>query len=209
MTARELQSQLHQARRQISTDAYGMSLGEVVTLYRSKELVIDPLYQRLFRWDESQKTRFVESVLLGLAVPPIFVFQREDGTWDLLDGLHPVMTILQLTGDLLDEKGRPVTPLVLRDTTLLPALSGMSWHGAVAEEDEDDDPEDDGTAFNIQLRLDLRRARIHVEILRHQCGMDVAQALFERFNANGTAFTPEELRLAMISLGKTDPSHMD
>ena len=211
MTARELQSQLHPARRQISTDGYGMSLGEIVTLYRAKKLVIHPAYQCLFQWNESQKTRFIESVLLGLAVPPIFVFQRKNGTWELLDGLHPVMTVLQLTGDLLDEDGRPVTPLVLTGARRLPALNGMSWLGPNPDEDddEDDEPDADGPAFDIQMRLDVRRARIHVEILRNQCGQDVKLELFQRLNSNGWKFGQKELRQTLISLGRQMPPSID
>lgn len=66
--------EVQMARQDIVTDGYEMSLGEVINLYKDKELVIDPVFQRLFRWDDQRKTRFVESLLLGIPVPPIFVF---------------------------------------------------------------------------------------------------------------------------------------
>jgi uncharacterized protein with ParB-like and HNH nuclease domain len=189
-----------------------MSLGEIVSLYRSRKLVIHPAYQRLFQWNESQKTLFIESVLLGLAVPPIFVFQRKNGTWELLDGLQPVMTLLQLTGDLLSEEGQPIESLVLAGTPLLPALAGMSWLGPNPEEDDDDDydqPDPNSKAFSIQMRLDVRRARIHVEILRNECGQEVKLALFQRLNSNGWKLGQKDIRQAGIAMNKPKAATTD
>eukprot|EP01041_Mallomonas_annulata_P019632 gene19632-39051_t len=66
MTLVAVTEQLNTARRKVVTDGYEMSLGEIASLYKSGELVIDPNYQRLFRWEESQRTRFIESLLLGI-----------------------------------------------------------------------------------------------------------------------------------------------
>lgn len=83
-----LEDQILAARREIKPDGYDMSVGEIMNLYRNKELVINPAYQRLFRWKPLQKTRFIESLLLGIPIPPIFVFQSELGVWELIDGLQ-------------------------------------------------------------------------------------------------------------------------
>ena len=69
-----LEEQLHNARHEVVTDGYEMSIGEIVSLYKDRELVIDPAFQRLFRWDEGRKTSFLESLLLGIPIPPLFVF---------------------------------------------------------------------------------------------------------------------------------------
>ena len=84
----ELEQQIETASRQIVSDGYDMSVGELISLYKEKELIINPSYQRLFRWEESQKTKFIESLLLGIPIPPIFVFQKADGIWELIDGLQ-------------------------------------------------------------------------------------------------------------------------
>jgi uncharacterized protein with ParB-like and HNH nuclease domain len=54
------------ARKKVVTDGYDMSLGELMNLYRNNELKIDPVFQRLFRWRDDRKTRFIESILLGI-----------------------------------------------------------------------------------------------------------------------------------------------
>lgn len=189
MSAEQLQAQLNTARRQVVTDGYDMSLGEIASLYRSKELVIAPSYQRLFRWEESQKTRFIESILLGIPVPPVFVFQRDDGVWELIDGLQRISTVLQLIGDLRTAEGTPYDPLVLGGTNLLPALSGMRWGGADQE----------GTqAFNVALQLEVKRARMRVEILRKESDQDTKFELFQRLNTGGSKLSEQEVRNSVL-----------
>ena len=71
------------AQRAVKTDAYQMSIGEIVNMYIDGELVINPSFQRLFRWESHQKSKLIESLLLGIPLPPIFVFETDDGTWEL------------------------------------------------------------------------------------------------------------------------------
>ena len=82
-----LQEEIDKARGDIKTDAYPMSIGEWINLYRDEELDIHPEFQRFFRWNPGQKSRFIESILLGIPIPPIFVAQTTKGIWDVVDGL--------------------------------------------------------------------------------------------------------------------------
>lgn len=82
------------ARKEIVADGYDMSIGEVMNLYRDEEMIIDPEFQRYFRWKASQKTKFIESLLLGIPFPPIFVFQTQKGLWELIDGLQRLSTVV-------------------------------------------------------------------------------------------------------------------
>src|SRR6266436_1141066 len=72
-----LQEEIQAARKKVVADGYEMSLGELINLYRNDELKIDPVFQRLFRWDDERKTRFIESIILGIPFPPIFVYQDD------------------------------------------------------------------------------------------------------------------------------------
>ena len=68
--------------KEIITDSYSMSVGEIISMYNDGDLDIHPEFQRFFRWKDSQKSRLIESFLLNFLVPPIFVYQRSDGVWD-------------------------------------------------------------------------------------------------------------------------------
>ena len=101
-----LQVEIDEARAEIRTDSYAVSIGEWISLYEKNELDIHPEFQRFFRWSPEQKSRLVESILLGIPIPQIFVAQRPDGIWDVVDGVQRLSTIYQLAGILRDEKGK-------------------------------------------------------------------------------------------------------
>ena len=90
-----LKEEISAKRKEIVVDAYPMSIGEMMNLYKDDELDVHPEFQRFFRWDDEQKTRLIESILLGIPIPPIFVAQRIDGKWDVIDGQQRLSTVLQ------------------------------------------------------------------------------------------------------------------
>src|SRR5882762_1668266 len=101
------------AQRFVKTDAYQMSIGEIVSMYDSREIIIDPEFQRLFRWDIGQKARLIESLLLGIPLPSIFVFEKENGSWELIDGLQRVSTVLEFMGKLRSASDHVEPPSIL------------------------------------------------------------------------------------------------
>src|SRR5688572_29845640 len=95
-----LKDDIEVARREIVSDGYEMSVGELINLYSNSEIIVSPDFQRLFRWNSSRKTTFIESLLLGIPIPPIFVYQNQDGIWELIDGLQRLSTVFEFVGIL-------------------------------------------------------------------------------------------------------------
>lgn len=106
-----LQDEISQKSAEVKSESYSMSIGELSNLYKDKEMDIHPEFQRFYRWSDTQKTKLIESILLGIPIPPIFVAQRQDGIWDVVDGLQRLSTIFQFMGILIDEKDEKVAPL--------------------------------------------------------------------------------------------------
>ncbi|QFR33718.1 DUF262 domain-containing protein [Ancylobacter sp. TS-1] len=189
-----LDDEVQAARKKVVTDGYDMSIGEIINLYKESELVIDPVFQRLFRWDDERKTRFIESLLLGIPIPSIFVYQTEFGVWELVDGLQRISTVLQLTGDLKGERADQLGPLVLNGTRLLPSLNGKRWKSSGPSIDDGI-----GQAFQIELK----RARVRVEILKSESDISAKFELFQRLNTGGAGLTEQEVRNSIaVSLNK-------
>ncbi|WP_292991334.1 DUF262 domain-containing protein [Pantoea sp.] len=193
-----LEEEVILSKKQIISDGYDMSVGEVMNLYRDKELVISPDYQRLFRWELSQKTRFIESLLLGIPIPPIFVHQDEDGTWELIDGLQRVSTILEFSG-LLENKdtGGLVPASTLSGTQFLPSLSNKKWSDPATPENE----------IGKTLQLEIKRARLRVEILRKGSDPYAKYELFQRLNTGGANLSEQEVRNCIAVMLNPDLYH--
>lgn len=173
-------------RKSIRTDGYTMSLGEVVNMYRDREIIIRPEYQRLFRWTITQQSRLIESILLDIPLPAIFVAASEDGTWEVVDGLQRLSTILLFMHELRKEPtDDKIAPRALVATKYLPSLEGMTW---------DQEPR----CFPNSLRISFKRARLDVRILLKESDKQIRYELFDRLNSGGAPTSPQEVRTAIL-----------
>lgn len=186
-----LVEQVTESRKLVHRDGYDMSFGEIASLYERGELIIHPEYQRLFRWDSTQKTRFIESLLLNIPIPPIFVFADEDGKWELVDGLQRISTVLEFMGLLRKEDGSLESKSILSGTSLLPALEGTQWSESAQEPPVQ-------KALPSTLQIAIRRGRIRVEILSSDSDARVKYELFQRLNTGGANLSEQEVRNCVI-----------
>lgn len=189
------------AQRLVKTDAYQMSIGEIVSMYDNREIIIDPEFQRLFRWNIGQKSKLIESLLLGIPLPSIFVFEKEDASWELIDGLQRISTILEFMGKLRNASGGLEVPSVLEATKYLPSLHNAVWErsdqiAAVPLEDQRE--------LEKGHQLSIRRARIGVEILKRPSEDQTKFDLFQRLNAGGTQANAQELRNCIMLMVNGD-----
>lgn len=181
----DLENELEGARRTISTDGYPMSVGELTNMYIEGDLIISPPFQRLFRWDDDQKSRLIESILIGIPLPSVFVAQDADGRWELVDGLQRISTLLQLQG-LLSKEGFPT--LKLNGTKYLPSLNGLSW-------DNDDDSK---SSLTPAQRRDIKRSKIDFKIVQRDSDPKTKFDLFQRLNSFGSKLSNQEIRNAQL-----------
>ena len=176
------------ARQVIQTDAYSMSIGELMNLYQSNEIDIHPEFQRFFRWTLFQKVQFIESILLGIPIPPIFVSQNEEGVWDVVDGLQRLSTVFEFTGILKDEEGNHLPPLSLQGTKYLPSLENKIW----------EDSEDSENSFTSAQRLFIKRSKFDISIMLRESDEKAKYELFQRLNTGGSLLSAQEVRNCII-----------
>ena len=181
-----LQTEIAELRTEIRTDGYPMSIGEWASLYEGGELDIHPEFQRFYRWTDTQKTSLIESILLGIPVPSVFVSQRDDGVWDVVDGLQRLSTLFQFMGILKDENGNILPPLKLQATKYLPSLNDIVWDGT------------GGTPLTVDLRLIFKRAKINVAIILRESDENTKYDLFQRLNTGGSQASDQEVRNCLL-----------
>jgi len=180
--------EVNEKRKEIRTDGYAMSISEWGSLYESKEIDIHPEFQRFYRWSDSQKTNLIESILLGIPIPPVFVSQRKDGIWDVVDGLQRLSTVYQFMGILKDENSNNIDSLVLTGTKYLPSLEGKKWNNL----------EDEENSFSQELRLIVKRSKINVSIILKESDETAKYDLFQRLNTGGSDLSPQEVRNCIL-----------
>jgi len=180
-----LKEEIAEKRKDIVVDSYPMSIGEMANLYKDGELDVHPEFQRFFRWDAEQKTKLIESILLGIPIPPIFVSQKINGTWDVIDGQQRLSTILQFLQILKKDDGSLYEPLTLQATKFLPSLGGVRW--------------DDDDCFLPEQKLVFKREKLNFTIIKETTESDTSKyEMFQRLNTNGTRLSAQEIRNCLM-----------
>jgi len=171
---KRLYDQVEASRKEIRADRMDMSFGEIMNMYDEGELIIAPEFQRAFRWGKDKQTKFIESLILGIPIPPIFVAETKGNVWELVDGLQRISTVLSFFGKLKDKEKNN---LVLEDTSILTELK-----------------EFDINTLPLNFKLLLKRAVCRVEIIRYDSEFDMRYELFNRLNTGGVLLSEQEIR---------------
>ena len=180
-----LKEEIAEKRKDMVVDSYPMSIGEVMNLYKDGELDVHPEFQRFFRWDDEQKTKLIESILLGIPIPPIFVSQRINGKWDVIDGQQRLSTVLQFLDVLHKEDGEKYEPLVLQSTKFLPSLNGVSWNNEAL--------------LSPDQKITFKREKLTFTIIKETAENDTSKyEMFQRLNTGGTHLSAQEIRNCLL-----------
>ena len=127
-------------------------------------------FQREFLWGKPQSDKFIESLLMGLPVPGIFLAKTKSGSLLVLDGQQRLITLQKFyenrpLGDLVQETYRGKT------------------YGALSEKEK--------------RRLD--DCLIHATVIQQKSphGYGSLYHIFERLNSGGKILTPQQIRMAL------------
>ncbi len=144
------------------------------------KLLYPPDFQRLFRWNVYQRTRLIESILIGIPIPPIFVAENKDGVWEVVDGLQRLSTILSFIGLLKpNPNGSPNdnNNWIMDEGDLIKEFEGLIYSN-----------------LPLKLQLNIKRASCRVEIIKWNSDFDMRYELFNRLNTGGSELTDQEIR---------------
>lgn len=170
------------AINRVRTRAVDVSFNEIFDMYGSNELIINPDFQRLFRWPESKQSQFIESLILELPVPPVYVIEVQDGIYELIDGLQRISSYFHFRGEH-PANGDTERFLKLQDCDVLPELNGSTYN---------DLPQ--------ALQIKLKRHFIRMEVLRRESDKRLRYHMFKRLNTGGELLSPQEIRNCTIRL---------
>lgn len=207
-----LDQEIERAARQVSTDAFSLTIGEIANMYRDGDIQINPDFQRLFRWDIERKSRLIESILVRIPLPSIFVFELPDSKWEVIDGLQRLSTILEFMGELKDPDTTDlIHPLALVGTQYLPSLRGAFWSENLKSkrisldvEKFEKFPNDFIDNSDVYFALDgdiqraIKRTKIGVQLLEKKSDPKSKYDLFQRLNSGGIVANDQEIRNCAI-----------
>lgn len=140
--------------------------------------MLDPEYQRRHRWDDTRKSRLIESFLLNVPVPPVFLYERDLARFEVMDGRQRLTALSDFYSDKF-------------------ALTGLEYW-----------PDLDGRRYSTlpsKVRDGIDRRYISSIILLQETANTEEQAatlkklVFERLNSGGVKLSSQETRNAIYS----------
>lgn len=171
MDKEKILKEIAENRNKFRVDHFDIIISEYIRKNKEEEIKLDPPYQRTFRWTKKDQSLLIESILLGIPLPPIYVFQREDGVWEVVDGLQRTMTIISFfKGDLK-----------LEGLKVLKELNGYNKNELPKE---------------IALKVEV--ARLRIELIEETKDIFSQYILFDRLNSNGEKLSEQEKRNFLI-----------
>lgn len=135
-----------------------------------KELIIDPDFQRGNVWAKKQGAELVESILMGIPIPVMYLFEMRDGSKQVVDGRQRIAAIL----DFLNDK------LILRDLKILSEYNNFKF-----------------SDLDAKMQGIFEDSQMYFYIIQPPTPERVKYDIFDRVNRGGTRLTNQEMRNAL------------
>jgi hypothetical protein len=148
------------------------SLRDVVDQIQDEEIDLSPDFQREFVWQSRQRTRLIESILLGIPLPAFYFNQGGDGTYQVVDGVQRLSTIALFMNDGHRLAGA--------DLEYLTDLDGLVY-----------------SELDPASSRRFRSTQIVVHVIEPQTPDEVKYDIFSRVNTLGSPLSAQEIRHAM------------
>ncbi len=157
----------------------------IVLQLRRGTIDLDPSFQRRDAWRQSRKSRFIESLILGLPIPQIVLAEKKDkrGEYIVIDGKQRLLTLAQFCHD--PASSLTSEPLVLSQLLVETELNGKTY------KDLTETP-----SLNQKLTAFLSQP-IRAVIIKNWPDEDFLYTVFHRLNSNSVPLSPQELRKAL------------
>ena len=173
---REINEKYKKGEIRIVTEQARYPLDTIPTMLDSKKYILDPEYQRRKRWDDIRKSRLIESFIMNVPIPPIFLYEIDYSIYEVMDGQQRLTTIYDFYNGKFQLKGLQYWR----------ELDGRNYANL---------PE--------QVRKGIDRRYLSSIVLLQETAKSEEEAeelkriVFERLNSGGEKLTPQETRNAL------------
>lgn len=168
---KNISNRFNSAQDSLVIQAADMSLETIAAMVDVEAIDVQPLYQRRDRWNLAAKSALIESFLLNIPVPPVYLAEENFGTYSVIDGKQRLTAIKQFM--------RNEFPLKNLDRFV--ELENLKFSQL---------PPDLQNALKI-------RPYVRVVTLLKQSDPELKYEVFTRLNTGGIALHPQEIRNAM------------
>lgn len=171
-------NEIRDERRNVGFDSYDITVKQLIDMVAENQINISPDYQRRFVWDLARQSQLIESVFLGIPIPSLFMATNEDASWEVIDGLQRLTTMINFVDHRIAKSNTTTdTPLRIKSLEKVPSLNGASFEDLPSN-----------------LKLSFLTRPIRITVLNDRSDHQVRFDLFERLNTGGIVLHEQEIR---------------
>jgi Protein of unknown function DUF262 len=174
MNHEEIVKSVHRTQDEIRMNQLSVSLGEVVNMYLEGYLLLRPAYQRSLVWTTEHKDLLIESLLLRMPIPSMFVATTPCGRWEVVDGLQRLSTIINFTVGLSKQDREAFGNDYVPHFRIGDSLKYCPFMGGLAYGE-----------WPLPLQVELKRTRLEFSVLDSLTTEEKKLELFRRVNQCG------------------------
>ena len=83
----------------IVTEQGRYPLNTIVSMVSSGQYILNPDFQRRHRWSKERKSRLIESFIMNVPIPPVFLYETDYAVYEVMDGLQRITAIYEFYQD--------------------------------------------------------------------------------------------------------------
>lgn len=166
--------------RKVLIQQYDYAVRTLMDMITEGDLLLDPDYQRQYRWSEEKASRFIESIALNIPVPVLYMAEESDGTFSVIDGQQRLTSLF-----------RYFRPNDLKSIFPDRDLEELTLTGLKVRDDMD------GKRFVDLGRVDrsvLTKRPIRCIVVLNESDSALKFEVFERLNTGSVSLTDQEVR---------------
>lgn len=184
----EVESPISDNNRKLYIDKVDKSTSDLFRMIKENEIHLQPSFQRKFVWNEKIMSKFIESLLLAIPIPTIFLAENNDNSYDVIDGQQRLTTIFSYmkSGISADEKENLSSYLKELDVLKLKQLEALNKLNGLTFEQLDKD-----------IRRKFNNVSLPIVIVQKDSTEDIKFDIFSRINQGSVKLNQQELRNVM------------
>ncbi len=160
-------------QRKIIWQAKDFSIREFLTMKNDGELLLQPNYQRNYVATDLIASKLIESILLDVPIPVVYLAEEQDGSYSVIDGQQRLTSFLSfLEGKFPDNR-----PFKLSGLKVLPEINRRLF-----------------IDLDSELQKKIKNTTIHSIIIKKESNPDIKFEIFERLNTGSTKLNEDEIR---------------
>lgn len=173
--------------RKLYIDKVDKSTSDIIRMIKEGELNLQPSYQRRFVWNTKTQSQFIESLLLSIPIPTIFLAENDDETFEVIDGQQRLTTVFSFYKSVLSEEDLKLFDVSDKNLLKMDALKLMGLETL---------PDLNRLKFNEmddRIQRKFKNVSLPMVIIQKDSSEDIKYDIFSRINQGSIKLNGQEL----------------